>query len=256
MKYMGSKASIAQYILPFIQEYMFVNNIETYIEPFIGGANMIDKVKCKNKIGSDINSHLVALLQHVQKNIEDLPGDVDYELYQDVKANQTTGKYPEWYIGAVEFLAGYNGRGFEASYAKPINKIDSNGKHIIRNYYDEAKRNLIAQVPNLKDIDIRCCSYEAYSNTKNALIYCDPPYRNTKVYSRKITFDHDKFWNWVREMSKNNIVLISEEQAPSDFDILWEQEVTRTIRATEKKTATEKLFIHKSINQSKSDFDF
>lgn len=248
MKYMGSKASIAKYILPFIHNYIFLNNIDTYIEPFIGGANMIDKVQCKHKIGSDINKHLVALLKHVQNTTDDLPEDVTYELYQDVKYNQD--KYPDWYVGAVEFLAGFNGRGFGGGFGKPTWEEKPDGTKIYRNYYKEAKQNLIEQSTLLKDIEISQCSYEYYSNIKGALIYCDPPYKDTKHYDRKLGFDHDKFWQWVRDMSENNIVLVSEEQAPSDFDILWEQEVNRTIWADNKSTSIEKLFIYSKLNNT------
>lgn len=253
MKYMGSKASIAKYILPFIHNYILLNNIDTYIEPFIGGANMIDKVQCKNKIGSDINKHLVELLKHVQETTDDLPEDVDYELYQDVKANQDTGKYPDWYIGAVEFIAGFNGRGFDGCFAKPVWEVKEDGTKTYRNYYQESKRNIIEQAPLLKDIKITQGSYEKYSDVKNALIYCDPPYAGTKSYNRRVTFDHSRFWQWVRDMSENNIVLVSEETAPLDFDILWEQEVTRTIRANDKSKSTEKLFIYNKINKDNDD---
>lgn len=44
---MGSKARIAKDICPIIQKCIDVNNLEIYIEPFVGGLNIIDKVKCK-----------------------------------------------------------------------------------------------------------------------------------------------------------------------------------------------------------------
>lgn len=37
MNYMGSKSRIAKYIVPIIQSYIDNNNINTYIEPFVGG---------------------------------------------------------------------------------------------------------------------------------------------------------------------------------------------------------------------------
>ena len=64
---MGSKSRIAKYIVPIIQSYIDKNNMETYIEPFVGGANIIDKVKCGKKYGFDKNKYLIALLQRVQK---------------------------------------------------------------------------------------------------------------------------------------------------------------------------------------------
>lgn len=50
MKYMGSKSRIAKDIVPILQRYIDENNIDTYVEPFVGGANVIDKIKCKNEL--------------------------------------------------------------------------------------------------------------------------------------------------------------------------------------------------------------
>ena len=113
-------------------------------------------------------------------------------------------------------------------YGKASYETKSDGTQILRDYFQESKRNLIVQAPLLKDIEITHGSYEKYTDVKGALIYCDPPYANTKSYNQKVKFDHDKFWQWVRDMSEHNIVLVSEESAPSDFDILWEQEVIRS----------------------------
>lgn len=54
MVYQGSKNRLTKYIVPIIQKQIDENNITTYIEPFVGGANVIDKIRCENKIGSDI----------------------------------------------------------------------------------------------------------------------------------------------------------------------------------------------------------
>ena len=45
MKYMGSKNRIAKHILPIILKDRIEN--QYYVEPFVGGANMIDKVDGK-----------------------------------------------------------------------------------------------------------------------------------------------------------------------------------------------------------------
>lgn len=251
MKYMGSKAKIAKYILPYIHSYIMSNNIKLYIEPFIGGANMIDKVQCQRKVGSDIDRHLVALLNHV-KNGGALPEDISFDLYKDVRTNRNTGKYQDWFVGAVEFLASFNGRGFTGGYAKPSYETKKDGTKILRNYYQECKRNILKQAENLRNVEIYQGSYEMYSNVRGALIYCDPPYKDTKAYNN--SFDHDKFWEWVRQMSNYNMVLVSEETAPADFDIIWQQSIKRTINASDKKISTEKLFIYKGLNNQTLDF--
>lgn len=65
MVYQGSKNKIAKYIVPIIQKYIEDNNITIYIEPFCGGVNIIDKIKCKNRIASDYNEDLIALLKYI-----------------------------------------------------------------------------------------------------------------------------------------------------------------------------------------------
>jgi len=137
MKYMGSKSRIKKHIVPIIQELIDKNEIKTYIEPFVGGANVIDSIVCENRIGGDLHDKLIALFEHVQSGGE-LPLEVPKQLYDDVRLNKNTCKYEDWFVGAVGFLASYNGRYFDGGYAKTI--VSKTGA--TRNYYDEAKRNL------------------------------------------------------------------------------------------------------------------
>lgn len=245
MKYMGSKAKIAGDILPFIHSYILTENLSTYIEPFVGGCNVIDKVQCSKRLAYDKNKYLVALFQHLQKNGE-LPEDISRELYNDCRAHyQAKDKvYPDWMLGAVGFLASYNGRFFDGGYAKQTEGISG-----LRDYYRESKDNILEQTKALLDVEFNTSDYRDLKPV-NSLVYCDPPYAGTKGYLT-ITkdFNHKEFWDIMREWSKNNIVLISEENAPDDFDVLWEQPVIRSINATDKKVSTEKLFIHHSLNK-------
>lgn len=252
MKYMGSKARIANEILPFIHSYIVINNIDTYIEPFVGGANMMDKVQCTNKLAYDKNRYLIALFKHLQNGGE-LPEDVSREQYIDCRAHYKVddGYYPDWYLAAVGFLAGFYGRFYDGCYANP-----GFDKEHYSDYYQEAKRNILEQIVHLQDVQFDVADYKTL-NPKNSLVYADPPYAGTKGYLT-ITkdFNHKEFWDIMREWSKDNIVLISEESAPSDFDVIWEQEVSRTIKATDKSKSVEKLFIHHSLNNQDCGYDF
>lgn len=119
MKYMGSKSRIAKDIVPIIQKYIDDNKITNYIEPFCGGANIIDKIKCESRIASDINPYLIALLQRVQ-NKNWLYDEVSKELYDKVRSsfNSKDYLYDDWEYGNVGFLASYNGRFFDGGYAR------------------------------------------------------------------------------------------------------------------------------------------
>jgi DNA adenine methylase len=240
MKYMGSKSRIKKNIVPILQKIIDDNEIKTYVEPFVGGANIIDAIKCERRIGGDTHEYLIALLKHVRDGGE-LPIEISKELYDDVRKNKNTKKYEDWYVGAVGFLASFNGRYFDGGYAKPI--VKKTGK--IRSFYDEAKRNIEKQSSNLKGIEFLFCDYRYFSDFENCLIYCDIPYKNTKQFSTSKNFNHNIFWEWARQMSKKNIVIISESQAPDDFECIWEQEVSRTINTNNgnKKKSTEKYFI-------------
>lgn len=106
MKYMGSKSRIVDNILPIIQERLRDYNIKTYIEPFCGGCNVIDKVQCDIKIASDNHKYLIEMFKNLNQ-IQNLPEFITKEHYSEVREcfNKGLNTYPDWYIGAVGFLA-------------------------------------------------------------------------------------------------------------------------------------------------------
>lgn len=138
-----------------------------------------------------------------------------------------------------------------------LNRVTKRPKtgYVIEIIIEKQKNNLLKQIPLLKDITFSISDYKdlfndywnhIFTNKKyKPLIYCDPPYANTKQFSNSKGFNHDEFWQTMREWSKNNIVYISELQAPDDFECVWEQEVSRSIKATDKSRAVEKLFRYK-----------
>lgn len=239
LKYMGSKSKIVDGILPIIQKRIEDYNIKTYIEPFCGGCNVIDKVICGKKIASDNQKFLIALLENAEK-VKELSDEISRERYSEVRDcfNKGLHTFEDWYIGAIGFLASYNGRFFDGGYSGIVRtKIGTE-----RNYYKEAKENLIEQIPRLKGIIFENIDYLYYSDFKDCLFYLDPPYKGKKQYGSSKGFDHDGFWNWCRHMSYKNIVLISENEAPDDFECIWQQEVKRTIDNNKRVKSVEKLF--------------
>ena len=64
MWYVGSKNRLSKELVPIIQNYIN-KDTKMYIEPFVGGANMIDKIQCNKRIGCDIHKQLIELLKYV-----------------------------------------------------------------------------------------------------------------------------------------------------------------------------------------------
>lgn len=237
MQYVGSKNRIAKDIAPIIQSYIDNLGAENYIEPFVGGANMIDKIVCKNKYGFDSHKYLIALLKQTQIDTSIFPNDISESLYKDVKENMDD-KYEDWFIGLVGFCS-FGGRWFEG-YPRGF----KNDKVTPRNVTNEVIRNLIKQSENLKDINFDCRDFRDIDLSKfnKSVFYCDPPYRGTTKYSTG-NFPYEEFYEWCREVSKNNIVLISEYYMPEDFKCIWSKNIKCGLNQKIVTDRTEKLFV-------------
>ena len=240
MKYMGSKNRIAKYILPIILKDRKEN--QYYVEPFVGGANMIDKVD-GNRIGADNNEYLIAMWQGLQENRE-RPYKIEKELYNKARDSYNKKDYSlfdKFMIGWVGWMGSYNGRFFDGGYSG-----HSVGK---RDYISEQIKNTEAQIENIKNIEFIISSYAYLKIPENSIIYCDIPYMDTKQYITSKDFDHTKFWEWCREKSKEgHQVFVSEYNAPEDFECIWQMEVTNSMNTTKTYKPIEKLFRYKGGN--------
>ena len=230
MKYMGSKRRIAKHILPIMLDDAEKHGITTWVEPFVGGGNMIDKVPDgMRRIGIDYNPHTIAAMLAIRDMVDNLPENVSEDEYRSLK-----GKPVDPISSWIRFVCSLGGR-FENGYAR-----DKTG----RNYALEGKHNALKQSPKIQSVEFACASYKDYRPV-NSLVYCDPPYQGTTKYKTDV-FNHEEFFEWCRDTSKNgNLVYVSGYNAPNDFECVWQGEV-KTNFASQRKSAThtavEKLF--------------
>lgn len=233
MKIAGSKEIIADDILPFIHNYMMLYNIDTYIEPFVGGANIIDKVIANKKYGYDTNRYLIALFNYIKAGGE-LPEEISIEQCIDCKAHYKANDntYNDWFIGAVAFIADMRGKFFDTkSCTSGLTEVERYNKH-----YAEAVEEMLKQAKFISDIDFINAEY-ASIKANNSLIYCEVP-EDSK--HKKAKFDIANFWNTVSKWNdNNNIVLVRSASAPDEYDIIWENE---------NKNKCDKVFIHRKFN--------
>ena len=239
MVYRGSKKRIMKHIKPIIEEYL-KEGVTLYVEPFVGGANSIDKISFPNKIGYDNHYELIALLNKLKTNTNSLPQEVDFDKYSEVRANPE--KFPPWYVGVVGFGASYGGRYFDGGYGRNSDKSS---------VYPQRLKNMIEQAPHLSGITFEYISdYKeiVVPQGEKVLFYCDPPYRDTKKYSTSKDFNYDAFYDWCRNMSRaGHIVVISEYWMPEDFQLIWSKEVSMLLKSERSRgeSRTECLFILK-----------
>lgn len=237
MKYMGSKNRIAKYILPIVLKDR--KEGQWYVEPFVGGANMIDKVD-GNRIGADLNWYLIEALNFIKNNVNSIPVDdkqFTEQMYKELKNNKQS--FNPGIVGYAGFALSYAGKWF-GGWCR-----DSAG---MRDYVAESYRNAIKQSPKLDGITFVSSPYMELNVPSDSIIYCDPPYQGTTKYTKnEIPFDHDEFWKWCRGMSKKgHSVFISEYNAPDDFECIWEKGVNSSLaKDTGSKKSVEKLFKYK-----------
>lgn len=244
MQYVGSKNKISKELAPIIQSYITADT-KGYLEPFVGGANMIDKIKHYNKIGCDIHKELIALLKYSQSN--ELPETVSEEEYIAVKNNKSN--YEDWYVGLVGFCASFGAKyfgGFARRYNKDGTVFDV-PKQAINSLRKQSQNKLF------KETKFTNCSFLDIpkDKIKDYVIYCDIPYRGTTKYST-VDFPYEDFYAWAKEMAKYNTVLISEYDMPKPFKCIWQKDLKTSlgsgVNKNSDKVRVEKLFICNADN--------
>ncbi len=230
MQYMGSKNRIANILLPIILKDRKEN--QYYVEPFVGGANMIDKVDGL-RIGADFNNYVIEGLISIRDCLYELPKNNIEFTESDYKELRKDDSYK--HKGYVSFAISFGGK-FMGGYSKNKQGYD---------YVATAYRQATKQSQKLQDVKLIISSYDELEIPDNSIIYCDPPYENTTAYKDK--FNHSKFWQWCRDMAnKGHKVFISEYNAPDDFECIKEIKTKTVLNKNSQDARIEKLFIYKS----------
>ena len=225
MKYLGSKNKIAKHLLPIILKDRKPE--QYYVEPFMGGGNMIDKVEGL-RIGNDINYYLIEMWKALQKGWipPDIVTEEEYRYYKKCQDLEDPA-----IVAFVGFCCAYSGK-----YYNTFARCKKG-----RNYAAEGKRNLLNQLPKMIGVELQNTTYDKLIIPANSIIYCDPPYQNTAGY--KDSIDHKAFWQWCRERTlEGHQVFISEYSAPDDFICIFEIKHTTILDKSKRSERIEKLF--------------
>ena len=223
MRYLGGKHKISNQIVTILEKLRKPNQL--YVEPFVGGAHIISKMS-GHRVGSDSNIYTIEMLKKAQQGFI-FPQVVTEKEYLYYKNNPSL--CDKGLRGFIGFGCSFAGKWF-GGYAKDQK----------RNYAGEASRYLNKISKSIKNIKFYAVDYKDLS-PKNRLIYCDPPYQGTTSYGSY--FDHNEFWDIMRDWSKENTVVISEYSAPSDFKEIAQFPKTLGLRTKKgNEIRTEKLF--------------
>lgn len=190
-------------------EYNFT--VKGYCEPFCGMLGVYQNIPSYlgdiNYKAGDINKSVVLMWKAAQKGWNPPKKRVSRKEFMTLAGDGTSSAY-KGYVGHLY--------GYMSKYFKPFKAGDSQRR------LDNSAQRVKNISQQLSDVKFTHGKYNQFSRLKGYVIYCDPPYAIQSNYydecDRKRTFDNEKFWDWCREMSVNNIVFISEYSAPKDFD--------------------------------------
>lgn len=232
LRYFGGKTRTCKAISDIINGYNLNNKV--FVSPFVG-AGWVEQYIKSDKILSDKHIYLMSMYKELQCGWIP-PKKLTKEEYDYIKANPDEQPHLTGFCG---FGCSFAGKWF-GGYAK-----DKSGRNYCLNAYNSINKKIINGL--IKNSEIKKCDYTELK-PKNNVVYCDPPYKGTTQYDKNVVgeFNHDKFWDIMREWSNENMVFISEYSAPDDFVAIWQQETKLDIRDgnNKKQKRVEKLFIH------------
>ena len=250
MRYMGGKFRQRRAIADALRPY--IGGDTTYVEPFLGGgwsfAHVIETCRPGHAIGADVNGSLIEFWRKViAEGVGWLPTSLEEieENYAAMRERDRAGEIDPmlaWYATELSF----GGRWFEG--VARSESIRKNG------YSTKSTEKKVASMCGCPDLTLLCCSYDELEIPDGAVVYCDPPYNGRygklgREFRRGIVFDPEDYYDWVRELSRQCVVVCSTFDAPEDFVTVHDWGDTRVThlngRDRSERPTTEKLIRYK-----------
>ncbi|MCD0097785.1 hypothetical protein HK274_05765 [Streptococcus agalactiae] len=130
---------------------------------------------------------------------------------------------------------------------RTFDEIKDKEPQIVQQLNNLQRLQQLERLQQLQRLEVTNLDYKAFSGVEGAIFYLDPPYENTTHATYKGDFNSQKFYDWVVEMSKNNIVLISSyEISDVRFKCVYEFKTAKsTLQSGSAGKRYEKLFMVK-----------
>lgn len=217
IKWTGSKRSQAEYIVN-----QFPKNIDTYYEPFVGGASVLYRllhtdIKVKQYVCSDKNNDLITLWNSIINNPSELVESY-FQMWDELNYDSNTERRKTYFYKVREdFNTNHNPNDFlflSRTCTNGLIRYNSKGEFNTSLHFSRQgiKPKTLKEIINkwsnkLKENQVQfiCQDYNGIKPNCNDFVYFDPPYAGTKgIYYGQI--DYESFWNWIRNLKCNYIL--------------------------------------------------
>lgn len=236
--YGGGKAKLGKEIFEIIKlvekEFNWDSKLHSYFEPFCGllGVQIHFAKEKRHCMACDANKDIILLFKALKKNWIP-PEKCDEKQFDMLKASKEHSAL-RGFIGVACSYSGIFFSGYRTHAGK-------------RNYMTNSKNGFLKMVPSLKYINFLSARDYREFDPEGLTIYCDPPYKGNGFHSEHFSsFDSESFWETMRLWSKNNLVIISEYNAPKDFICIWKKQIKSNYNVSVIHR-TEKLFIYSRV---------
>lgn len=209
IKWTGSKRSQSKELIKY-----FPKEINTYYEPFCGGASMLRRllesdIKVERYCCSDINSDLISLWELIKNEPENVANHYK-ELWLELNQDDDKERKKQ-YFGYVRerFNRDKSPLDFMFIMRTTTNGMPrynkdgyfNNSLHITRDGIqpDRLKGIILdwSELLNKNNVQFKSQDYQSIISNEDDFLYLDPPYAATKgIYFGKI--DYEKLWCWLR----------------------------------------------------------
>lgn len=215
MPYYGGKGRIGDHIGKVINKYIKSTGTGLYFEPFFGMGGVTVHIKAPKKLVCDANPSMVAMWKAVLNGKFRYPSKpISREKWGKYKFGKDTPL--KGFFGVAQSFGANPYVGYTKDEARKIAQFNS------------TKRALKRLVPQLKNVKM-CEKAGSYSNfePKKCVVYCDPPYANTRCFAMKETagFDSNKFWKIMDRWAKSNLVFVSEASPRKGWKTVWQMDL-------------------------------
>ena len=219
MRYFGGKVRIAKDLSIYLNSVLKEN--QPFVDLFCGSCNIISKIDNNRlRIANDKHYYLIEMWKALQNGWK-MPNEINEEEYLYIRNNKDESPCLTGFVG---FGCSYSGKWFGGYCRDNTN----------RNYCLNAKNSNIKKMSSLQDVVFYNKDYQNVEIPIGSLVYCDIPYKNTTQYCKSEVgeFNHEEFYQWVRNNSDKYDIYISEykENTPNDFEIVWEKKSKKDIR--------------------------
>lgn len=219
--YIGCKAGFKE-----IFDKLIPEDINCHIYDVFGGGGSFafyacDRFGSRNVTYNDNNPIVVNLIRQVKINPKGL-----WKVYEKHYRNSSVEYY--YRVRELELEEGKVGAGNFLYLAKNAfsGKIRFNAKNKFNSPIRKGSScpkispdDLIELSKLIKDLTITNFDYKEFANTKNSILYLDPPYFNNTNGHYNGVLNLLEFNKFLRKVEKNNQIVLSEQNEPEIFEL-------------------------------------